>query len=97
MNVRLDESKPNLNSAKNQNKCFTTTLENIDEMNWDDYSDEEEEEQTIKQENIKLIVDPDRRQTSYYRKQDDYRSNDLKRTNSASTKCTTSSFGHNKQ
>jgi hypothetical protein len=64
-------------------------------MNWDDYSDEEEE--VVVKPEITKPQELDKRQTSYYRKYDDPMSNDLKRTNSTSTKCTTSSFGYNKK
>jgi hypothetical protein len=60
-------------------------------MNWDDYS-EEEDEKIIKVENSKPV--PEKTQTSHYKQY--VKSNDLKRTNSASTKCTTSSFGNKK-
>ncbi len=64
-------------------------------MNWDDYSDEDEEV-IIKPENSKPIKVEETRQTNVVRKFED-KSNDIKRTNSPSTKCTTSSFGNNKK
>jgi hypothetical protein len=64
-------------------------------MNWDDYSDEDEEV-NIKPENSKPIKVEETRQTNIVRKFED-QSNDIKRTNSASTKCTHSSFGNNKK
>ncbi len=65
-------------------------------MNWDDYSDDEEE--NIKAETFKpiKIEDTEKKLTSFIRKTED-KANDAKRTNSASTKCTTSSFGYNKK